>query len=124
MRTHYSWGLVLFRPLVSVAVVRLMGLVADARPMAEPWPRPARCHCWARPGHGGPGGQPHDRGPSQSPLRVAVRVGVLRRRRTVGECLPGPGVPYLYSGTGGGCVATGAHRLPGLRSPLLRDPCA
>ena len=24
----------------------------------------------------------------------------------------------------GGCVATGAHRLPGLRSPLLRDPCA
>jgi len=36
MRTHGSWGLVLFRHLVSVAVVRLTGLVAGARPMAEP----------------------------------------------------------------------------------------
>ena len=70
-----------------------------------------------------PSGQPHDRGPSQPPLRLAVRVGVLRRRRTVGQCLSGPGAPYLCAGTGGS-VATGTHRLPGLRSPLLRDSCA
>src|SRR5712691_1723261 len=114
MRTHGSWGLVLFRHLVSVAVVRLTGLVAGARPMAEPWPRPARRHGWARPGHGGPGGQPHDRGPGQSSLRVAVRAGVLRCRRTCGECLPGPGALVLCAGAGGGRVATGADRLPGL----------
>src|SRR6266851_2860824 len=116
VRASCPWVLVLVRRLVGVAAVHIPGMVAGVRWMA--WPRPTRRHRWA-----GPGDQPHDRGPSQPPLRGTVRVRVLRRRRTVGQCLPGPGAPYLCAGTGGG-VATGAHRLSGLRSPLLRDPCA
>lgn len=121
MRAPCPWALVLFSRLVGVAVVHIAGMVAGARWMA--WPRPVRRRRWTRPGRVGPGGQQTARCPSQPPLRIAVRVRVLRSRRAFGQCLPGPGAAYLCAGARGGCVATGAHRLPGLRSLLLRDPC-
>jgi len=111
-------GLVRFRHLVSVAVVRIPELVARARPMLS-LGSSCSAPCWARPGHGGPGGQPHDRVQVNLPTRCSsagsydvggLAVNVFRVR-----CL------YFCAGTGGGCVATGAYRLPGLRSPLLRD---
>src|SRR5919201_3624611 len=123
MRAPLPVALVRCRSRVGLVVVYLTGMAAGVRWMAGPRPRLARRRRWTGPGRGGPGGQPQDRGPSQPPLRAAVRVRVLRRRRTFGRGLPGPGAPYLGAGTGGGGLAPGAHRLPGLRSRLLRDSC-
>src|SRR5882724_5727106 len=96
MRAHVPVALIRCRSRVGVVAVHLTGMVAGARGMAWPWPRLARRPNWTGPGRGGPGGQPPARGPSQPPLRGAVRVRVLRRRRPVGQCLAWPGAPYLF----------------------------
>src|ERR671934_2118988 len=98
MWAHVPVALVLCRSRVGVVPVHLTGMVAGARWMAGPRPRLARRPRGTGPGRGGPGGQPPDRGPSQSPLRAAVRVRDLRCRRPVGLYLTGPGAPYLGAG--------------------------
>src|SRR4029078_10221180 len=85
------------------------------------WPGLAGRRLCTRSERGGPGQRPPARCPSQSPLRSAVRVRVLRCRRAFGQCLPRSGAAYLCVGAKRGCLATGAHSLPGLRSLLLRE---